>query len=852
MAPASLLPTPDFPALFDSAPDSYLVLTPDLTILEVNNAYLRATMTRREEILGRGLFEVFPDNLDEASAIGVSNLRASLERVIQKQVADVMAVQKYDIRHPRSEGGGFEERYWSLVNTPVFGADGEVTYILHRAEDLTQLVRKQQQQEHNQVTQALRTHAEQMEAEVDLKETECKQAQQILQESEDRYRLLVELSPDAIFVQSGEKFVFINSAGARLLGATHPDELMGRPVLDSFHPGDREVIKQRMRQLAAGSGVLPREERFMRLDGMVIDVEVVASPLTYRGVPSALVVARDIRDRKRSEQEREHLIEQLGKSLGQREAILRSMSEGLIISDTQGNVLSMNPAALGIHEYQSVEEIQRHIQDFPDTFELHYMDGQLMPVEQWPLSRALRGETFSDNEVQVRRFDTGRVWFGNFSGTPVYDSQGHVILAIITVRDVTEQKRLESELKSREQERERLLVNEQQARQEAEKVNRMKDEFLAVLSHELRSPLNAMLGWLKLLRTREFDQATKTRAMETIERNARAQAQLIEDLLDISRIIRGQLRLNVQPISLVNVITAAIDTVQPAANAKDIRLQLMLDPSAEIVPGDADRLQQVVWNLLTNAVKFTNKGGKVEIRLERIHSHIEIIVSDTGQGIHCDFLPYVFDRFRQADSSITRSFSGLGLGLAIVRQLVELHGGTVDVESPGEGQGSTFTVTLPLMALKPQDSDSHSVYPTVNNSSSNGLPRLDGLRILVIDDEADARELLVCILEDYGAIVTAVATSDQVIACLKDSRSHVDVLVSDIGMPKEDGYTLIQRVRRLDPECGGRIPAVALTAYARAEDRKSALGAGFQFHVPKPVDPAELVVAIACSCTNKF
>ena len=383
--------------------------------------------------------------------------------------------------------------------------------------------------------------------------------------------------------------------------------------------------------------------------------------------------------------------------------------------------------------------------------------------------------------------------------------------------------------------------------QESQQANRLKDEFLATLSHELRSPLNAILGWTSLLRNRKFDEATITRALETIERNGRSQAQLIEDLLDVSRIIRGQLRLNVRPLELVPVIESAIDTVRPAADAKNIRLQRVLDPTAGPISGDSGRLQQVIWNLLTNAVKFTPKGGRVQIRLERINSHVEIVVTDTGSGIDPEFLPYVFDRFRQADSSITRSYSGLGLGLAIVRHLVELHGGTVHADSQGQGQGATFIVKLPLMAVSTKATDPERVHPTVGDTVSfDYTPELQGLRILVVDDEADARDLLTCILEACGAQVMAVASSEEAIRALTEpSALPLDVLVSDIGMPNEDGYALLRRVRSLSPENGGRIPAVALTAYARSEDRRAALLSGFQSHVAKPVEPAELIVVIA-------
>ena len=396
--------------------------------------------------------------------------------------------------------------------------------------------------------------------------------------------------------------------------------------------------------------------------------------------------------------------------------------------------------------------------------------------------------------------------------------------------------------------RQETTRREQQLRTEAESANRMKDEFLATLSHELRSPLNAMVGWTSLLRSRKFDEATVSRALETIERNARVQVQLVEDLLDVSRIIRGQLRLAVRPLELIPVIEAAIDVVRPAAEAKEIRLQSVLDPSAGPISGDSDRLQQIIWNLLTNAVKFTPKKGRVQIRLERINSHVEIVVTDTGQGISAEFLPYVFDRFRQADNSITRSYNGLGLGLAIVRHLVELHGGTVHADSPGEGLGATFTVKLPLIAVNTNTSELERVHPMVGSGILfDGSPRLDGLQILVVDDEADARRLLVYILEECGARVMPVAGTNEAILALTDSSlaSRFDVLVTDIGMPSEDGYALLRRVRALEPQYGKQIPAVVLSAYARAEDRRAALLAGFQAHVAKPVEPAELVAVIA-------
>jgi signal transduction histidine kinase len=387
----------------------------------------------------------------------------------------------------------------------------------------------------------------------------------------------------------------------------------------------------------------------------------------------------------------------------------------------------------------------------------------------------------------------------------------------------------------------RLYENVQEA-------SRAKDEFLATLSHELRTPLNAILGWIRMLRTGKLDESNFERGLEAIERNSKSQAQLIEDLLEVSRIISGRLRLDLRPVDLVSIINAAIDAVRPPVAAKEIRLEVMLDPKAGPVSGDPNRLQQVLWNLLSNAAKFTPKGGRVQVRLERMNSHVEITVSDTGSGISAGFLPFVFDRFRQADSSYTRNHGGLGLGLAIVRHLVELHGGSVHAYSAGEGQGATFTVKLPMMIVQdmyrfPAEAVER-LHPTAGTQIAfECSPVLEGLRVLVVDDDPDARDLLTTVLRGCQADVTAVSNAAEALEAI--SRQKPDVLVSDIEMPGEDGYSLIRNVRALDVEHGGRIPALALTAHARVEDRLRALSAGYKAHVAKPVEPAELVMVIA-------
>jgi PAS domain S-box-containing protein len=380
---------------------------------------------------------------------------------------------------------------------------------------------------------------------------------------------------------------------------------------------------------------------------------------------------------------------------------------------------------------------------------------------------------------------------------------------------------------------------------EAREANRLKDEFLATVSHELRTPLTAILGWAHMLRTGQFDGQSTASAFETIERNARAQAQLIEDLLDVSRIITGKLRIDVRPLDPNSFIEAAVEAVRPAAEAKGVRLQKVIDTGLATVSGDPVRLQQVVWNLLSNAIKFTPRGGRVQVRLERVDSHIEIAVSDTGHGIDPGFLPHVFDRFRQADGTTTRHHGGLGLGLAIVRHLVELHGGTVKAESPGESQGATFTVLLPVAPVYAPGVDEARVHPAARDTlpAFECRDRLDGLRVLVVDDEQDTREMLKAGLGQCGAEVTAAGSAAEAISEVR--LSPPDVLISDIGMPEEDGYELMRQVRALPAGQGGKVPAIALTAYARTEDRLQALRAGYQMHVTKPVELAELAAVVA-------
>lgn len=412
-------------------------------------------------------------------------------------------------------------------------------------------------------------------------------------------------------------------------------------------------------------------------------------------------------------------------------------------------------------------------------------------------------------------------------------------------------KTLASEVKERERIEEELrasLSREQIARAEAETANRMKDEFLATVSHELRTPLNAIIGWSHMLRGGKLDEATIARAIETIDRNAKSQAQLVEDILDVSRVITGKLRLNIAPVDVASVINAAIDSVQLAAESKGIELEVTLDPSARHILGDASRLQQIVWNLLSNAIKFTPSGGHVSVRLSRADRDAQIEVTDSGAGISEDFLPHIFDRFRQADGTTTRRYGGLGLGLSIVRHLVELHGGTVQAYSVGESKGTTFTVTLPLPPSSPQvrrrNAGTGSLWPkALSDEHVAAQPSLSDVRVLLVDDDQDTLQVLSVMLGDSGAKVQTASSAAAALEVLQ--WYHPDVLVSDLAMPREDGYSLINKIRALEIEGEGRLPAVALTSHVRVEDRTRALSAGFNMFVPKPVEPTELISAIA-------
>jgi PAS domain S-box-containing protein len=523
-------------------------------------------------------------------------------------------------------------------------------------------------------------------------------------------------------------------------------------------------------------------------------------------------------------------------------AIVASSEDAIVSKTLDGIVTSWNEAAERLFGYSAAEMIGQSI--------TRIIPQHMQYEEVNILAKLRRGE-------RVERYETIRVRKDgvtveiSLTISPIRDSSGRIIGAAKVAHDISARRRAERELQEREtqlsnllSEREFILQSERAARAEAERLSHVKDEFLATLSHELRTPLNAILGWATLLRERKSGQVDYHRGLETIERNVRVQVQIVNDLLDMSRIISGKIHLEIQPFYLHEVVEQAIEAVRQSATAKNIRIQPLLDSRIGLVRGDPNRLQQVLWNLLSNAIKFTPRGGRVRVVLERVNSHVEISVEDNGVGIRGDFLPHVFDRFRQADPGTTRRFGGLGLGLSIVKSLVELHGGTVQVKSPGENLGSTFIVALPISHVQKEvdqvmATDRFATEPLENSE----LPRLDGIRVLVVDDEPDGRAVVVHILEGQGARPVCASSAAEALELL--SKEHFNLLLSDIGMPDMSGFELIRQVRQLDKSRSRPLPAIALTAYARTEDRQRSLLAGFHMHLSKPIEARELIASIA-------
>jgi len=646
---------------------------------------------------------------------------------------------------------------------------------------------------------------------INLDITHQKQAEVRLRGSEERYRAIVENAPDAILITSAEgRVIEVNPNTCHLLGYSEM-ALVGRSIGDFIVPDDLPRLKTVLAHLKPGE-TLVEQWTLMHRDGLPIPVEASHKRLADGRWQSFV---RDIRDRKIAE------------------AKLRSFAEanviGILFGDIYGTIRSANDEFLRIVGY-SREDLQADRLNWRTL-----TPPEFLPLDEKRVAEAQEKRACTPYEKEFIRRDGSRVPV--LLGYSVLEPERVETVAFIL--DLTEQKRAEAE-------RNQLLKREQVAREEAERANRIKDEFLAVLSHELRSPLNPILGWASLLQKRDVRGPALKQALEAIERNSKLQLRLIDDLLDVSRILRGKLRLEREAVDLKTVVGAALETVYLSAEAKGIQLETQIAAEVEPVLGDEGRLQQVVWNLLSNAVKFTPRGGRVEVVLEQVGSQARIRVHDTGKGIRPDFLPHVFDHFQQEDGTITRKFGGLGLGLAIVRYLTEMHGGKVMVESPGEGMGATFTIYLPVIS-QPLYSQ---LQETKNHESLLNLQQLKGLQILLVEDEQDSRDFIRFVLEQMGIVVTAVPSAKAAMAAFRDAAPQL--LISDIAMPEMNGYALIQYVRSHPPEKGGQVPAIALTAYAGEGDAQKALRAGFQYHLPKPIVPQDLYLAIADLMCSDF
>jgi PAS domain S-box-containing protein len=627
-----------------------------------------------------------------------------------------------------------------------------------------------------------------------------------LRGSEEKFREFLEHAPASVAMFDREmRYVAVSRRWMQDFNLS--GEIIGRSHYEVF-PEIPERWREIHRRCLAGAVEKSDEDRFERADGSVDWVKWEVRPWfdTTGEIGGIGIFSEDITERKRAE-------EALRESERQLRTLADTVPQLIWMAEADGNIFWYNQRWYDYTGTTAEEMLGWGWQSVHDP--------KILPkvLEQWHSSLAT-GKPF-EMEFPLRGVDGVFRWFLT-RVNPLPDSQGRIVRWFGTNTDIEESRR---------------------ARQVAEESSRLKDEFLATVSHELRTPLTAIVGWTSLLKSEQLDEGTTSHAIQVVDRNARSLTQLIENLLEVTRGQTGKIRLNLRAVELASVIHAALDAVLPAAEAKQIRLHTVLDPKAGLVTGDPDRLQQVVWNLLTNSIKFTPEGGRVQVSLQRMTSHVEITVSDTGCGISREFLPFVFDRFRQADASTTRAHGGLGLGLSIVRHLTEMHGGTVSAYSPGKQQGSTFVVRLPLTSRQAEVGGKAVPYPNTGYIAGDSSRILQGVKVLVVDDEPDTLELLRIVLELSGALVVTANSAAKALERLEETDP--DVLLSDIGMPDKDGFDLIREVRSLPPERGGRVPAVALTAYTRAEDRTTALAAGFDMHIPKPVQPADVVAAVA-------
>ncbi|HVY47566.1 MAG TPA: response regulator, partial [Minicystis sp.] len=798
--------------LFQQAPAAICIVRGPALVVDLANASCLARWGKSADIVGKPLLD------------GVPELRG---QGFAERLLDVMRTGRpYEGRElPVHYGDGpGREVYSTLVYTPIHEVDGTIARVAVFAFDVTEQV-------------LARRRAEELGAE---------------QERSSRlYQTIFDQALDGILVFRNTEIVQANAAAVALFD--RPREALVGHTLAELVPADDAPLLADLAAQFRSEGTARGVFRIALPSGGVRRLEYAATADFLPG--ESLAIYRDVEERARAIESLRFLVE-----------------AGKLIASSLDYVGTLNAVArLSVPKIADWVAIDMRRPD--GSFErlaVHHVDPEMIALAEDLARRLPRREGDRPGPARVVRTGTSELHaevtdalllesIGDPDLLPVARRLGVTSsMCVPLVLDGRPQGAMtfafagsgrrfdEGDVRLAEELARRAAVAIQHARlyEDAREANRLKDEFLATVSHELRTPLTAILGWARMLKSGTIPAERLERAIDAIERNSFAQVQLVEDLLDVSRIVAGKFRLDVKPVSLPAVIEAAIDTVRPAIEAKSIRLQRLVDPSAGPVIGDEHRLQQVVWNLLSNAVKFTPKRGKIRVVLERVDSHVELTVTDDGQGIPKELVGHVFDRFKQADSSIRRAHGGLGLGLSIARHIVELHGGTIDARSDGEGRGATFVIKLPLSAVRETERGPLLAHPEAAAHAKFEPPReLQGLTVLLVDDEPDTREVLTELLEGCGCAVLAAASSDEALALL--DRASPKVILSDVGMPGEDGYAFIRRLRERAPERGGRIVAAALTAYAGAEDRRRALRAGYQMHIAKPVDPGELVAILA-------
>ena len=825
-------------ALIESAQDAIISKTLDGIITSWNKGAQRIFGYTADEVIGKPITILIPaDHENEEPAI-LARLRAG-DRI-----------EHYETVRVRKDGSRINI---SLTVSPIRGPGGTIVGASKIARDIT----------------------------------EQQQARQALDQASGRLKLALAAARLGDWSWDAKTdVVTMSETAANIFGIPPGPHMTWTEMRELLDVEDRERTRVAVEQALAEHSDYDAEYRVEHANGSKVWVQANGRAI-YNGsgeVAGMLGFVQDISTRKFNEE-----------TLREQAEALRTLNQvGQTISaelDLHNTVQAVTNAATDLTGARFGSFFYNVLNEEGGSYMLYTLAG--VPAEtfaHFPMPRAtdLFGPTFRgegvvriDDVKRDPRYGKNSPYYGmpdghlpvaSYLAVPVVSRSGEVLgglffghpePGIFTERDemtvvglasqaaiAMDNARLYEGVKKARREAEHAAVENERLYRQAEESSRLKEEFLATISHELRTPLSAILGWARMLRLGQLSPENMTKALDTIERNARAQAQLVDDLLDVSRIITGKLRMDVRPADPNSFIDAAVESVRPAAEAKGVRVQKVVDTGPISIPGDPVRLQQVVWNLLSNAIKFTPRGGRVQIRSERVNSHLEIVVSDTGQGISPDFLPHVFDRFRQADQKTSRQHGGMGLGLAIVRHLVELHGGTVRAASPGEGKGATFTVMLPISPVYQLDPSGSRVHPAARDllPPDDCTDRLDGMRILVVDDEPDTRDLLKQGLEFCGAKVEVVSCAAEAIEAI--GSSVPDILISDIGMPGTDGYELIRKVRGLPPSRGGKVAAVALTAYTRIEDRLQALRAGYDMHVPKPVELAELV-AVAASVTRR-